>query len=58
MTNMPVANSAAWSGAAYWTTQVPTLLCPSDIQFRPVTNISITNYNFCGGDAATLMCSV
>lgn len=52
------ANSAAWSGAAYWSTQVPTLLCPSDVQFRPVTNIAIANYNFCGGDAATLMCSV
>jgi prepilin-type N-terminal cleavage/methylation domain-containing protein/prepilin-type processing-associated H-X9-DG protein len=52
------ANSAAWSGAAYWTPQIPTFLCPSDLQFRPVANISITTYNFCGGDAATLMCSV
>lgn len=52
------ANSAAWSGAAYWTPQIPGFLCPSDIQFRPVANISISNYNFCGGDAATLMCSV
>ncbi len=52
------AQSAAWSGASYWSNQVPTLLCPSDIQFRPVTNIAITNYNFCGGDTATLMCTV
>lgn len=52
------ANSAAWSGAAYWTPQVAGFVCPSDIQFRPVANISIANYNFCGGDAATLMCSV
>ena len=52
------ANSAAWSGNAYWTTQIPTLVCPSDIQFRPVANIAITNYNVCGGDSATLMCSV
>ena len=52
------ANSAAWSGATYWSTQIPGFLCPSDLQFRPVTNVSISNYNFCGGDAATLMCSV
>ena len=51
-------NSAEWRGNAYWTPQIPTLVCPSDVQFRPVANISITNYNFCGGDAATLMCSV
>jgi prepilin-type N-terminal cleavage/methylation domain-containing protein/prepilin-type processing-associated H-X9-DG protein len=50
--------SAPWSGNAYWTNQLPTLTCPSDIQFRPVANVAITNYNFCGGDAATLMCSV
>jgi prepilin-type N-terminal cleavage/methylation domain-containing protein/prepilin-type processing-associated H-X9-DG protein len=52
------ANSAAWSGNAYWSPQIPTLVCPSDVQFRPVANVAITNYNFCGGDAATLMCSV
>jgi prepilin-type N-terminal cleavage/methylation domain-containing protein/prepilin-type processing-associated H-X9-DG protein len=50
--------SAPWSGNAYWANQVPSFVCPSDIQFRPLTNIAITNYNFCGGDAATLMCSV
>ncbi len=52
------APSAAWSGAAYWSNQIPTLVCPSDIQFRPLVNMAITNYNFCGGDTATLMCSV
>ena len=46
-------NSAAWSGNAYWTPQIQSLVCPSDIQFRPVANIAITNYNSCGGDAAT-----
>ncbi len=51
-------NSAAWSGAAYWSTQIPTLVCPSDVQFRPLANMAITNYAVCGGDAATLMCSV
>ncbi|MEQ1831065.1 MAG: DUF1559 domain-containing protein [Pirellula sp.] len=50
--------SAPWSGNAYWTNQVATFVCPSDVQFRPVANVAITNYNFCGGDAATLMCSV
>lgn len=52
------ANSAPWSGAAYWSTQIETLVCPSDIQFRPRDNMAITNYSFCGGDAATLMCSI
>jgi prepilin-type N-terminal cleavage/methylation domain-containing protein/prepilin-type processing-associated H-X9-DG protein len=50
--------SAAWSGNAYWTNQIPALLCPSDIQFRPLANMAITNYNLCGGDAVTLVCSV
>ncbi len=50
--------SAAWSGNAYWTNQIPALLCPSDVQFRPLANMAITNYNLCGGDAVTLMCSV
>lgn len=50
-------NSAAWSGFDYWSTQIPTLVCPSDLQFRRVANMAITNYSFCGGDAATTMCS-
>ncbi len=40
------ANSAAWSGAAYWTNQIPGFVCPSDIQFRPVANISISTTTF------------
>lgn len=50
--------SAPWSGNLYWSNQVQTFLCPSDLQFRPVANVAITNYSFCGGDASTLMCSV
>ncbi len=50
--------SAPWSGNSYWANQVPTLVCPSDVQFRPITQVAITNYSVCGGDAATLMCSV
>jgi prepilin-type N-terminal cleavage/methylation domain-containing protein/prepilin-type processing-associated H-X9-DG protein len=49
--------SAPWSRLAYWSVQIPTFVCPSDVQFRPHEDIAITNYFFCGGDAASLMCS-
>jgi prepilin-type N-terminal cleavage/methylation domain-containing protein/prepilin-type processing-associated H-X9-DG protein len=52
------AQSAPWSGAAYWANQIPTLVCPSDIQFRPVANMAISNYSYCSGDTSTLLCSV
>jgi len=50
-------NSAPWSGQGYWVAQIPTLVCPSDVQTRPNPSVAITNYFYSGGDASTLMCA-
>jgi prepilin-type N-terminal cleavage/methylation domain-containing protein/prepilin-type processing-associated H-X9-DG protein len=49
--------SAPWSRLPYWSFQIPTLVCPSDVQFRVHDEIAITNYFYCGGDSTSLMCS-
>ncbi|MCA9183199.1 MAG: DUF1559 domain-containing protein [Planctomycetales bacterium] len=51
------APSAPWSDNPYWATKMPALACPSDLQTPTRANMAITNYSFCGGDAATTMCS-
>lgn len=49
--------SAPWANLPYWSIQIPTLVCPSDVQFRPVERTAITNYFYCGGDSSSLMCA-
>ncbi len=51
------APSAAWSNNPYWATPMPSLLCPSDLHTPTRPNMAISNYCYCGGDAATTMCS-
>ena len=54
------AQSAPWSGNAYWMVQIPMLKCPSDGNRRTAdaTQQAMTNYMFCSGDSSRLMCSV